>query len=33
MHYREDEKYMIRLVISGIEVDRNVKKAVRTTTK
>ena len=33
MRYREDKEYMIRLVISGIRIDRNVKKAVGTTTK
>ena len=33
MRYREYEEYMIRLVISGIEIDRNVKKAVGATTE
>ena len=33
MRYREDKEYMIRLVISGIEIDRKVKNADRATTK
>ena len=33
MRYREDEEYMIRLVISGIRIDRNMKNAVGATTE
>ena len=33
MRYREDKEYMICLVISGLETDRNVKNAVGTITK